>query len=59
MPKARKDMIRAETARQIKQMSVPRLSTDGGTVRVCGEFLFVSEHDAEPTEIAPLLGNPS
>ena len=52
-------MIRAETARQIKQMSVPRLSTDGGTVRVCGEFLFVSEHDAEPTEIAPLLGNPS
>lgn len=33
----------------------PRLSTDGGTVRVCGEFLFVSEHDAEPTEIAPLL----
>lgn len=37
----------------------PRLSTDGGTVRVCGEFLFVSEHDAEPTEIAPLLSNPS
>ncbi len=33
----------------------PRLSTDGGTVRVCGEFLFVSEHDAAPTEIAPLL----
>ena len=33
----------------------PRLSTDGGTVRVCGAFAFVSEHDAEPTEIAPLL----
>jgi len=33
----------------------PRLSTDGGTVRVCGEFLFVSERDAAPTEIAPLL----
>lgn len=26
-----------------------------GLARVCGKFDFVSKHDAEPTEIAPLL----
>lgn len=45
MPMAKKDMIRAETARQIKQMSVPQLNnylytiylkgyTDGSSDRI-------------------------
>ena len=33
----------------------PEAFMDGGLARVCGKFDFVSKHDAEPTEIAPLL----
>lgn len=50
MPKAKKDMIRAETARQIKQMSVPQLTnylysiylkgyTDGSSDRITRKLL--------------------